>query len=66
MVMFSTIPYAEVQARAVRQADILAELTSGATSLGAVDHDHAASLVGELDPLPALDPMARPEALSVT
>jgi kynurenine 3-monooxygenase len=65
MVMFSTMPYADVQARAACQAGILAELTSDTTSLESVDHDRAASLIAELDPLPELDPMARPDALSV-
>lgn len=66
MVMFSTMPYAEVRARAARQAGVLAELTRDATSLAAVDYDLAASLIAELEPLPDLDPMARPDALSVT
>ena len=66
MVMFSTMPYSEVQARAARQAGILAELTRDATSLAEVDYDLAASLIAELEPLPDLDPMARPDALSVT
>jgi kynurenine 3-monooxygenase len=65
MVMFSTMPYADVQTRAARQADILAELTGEAATLTAVDYDLAASLIAELEPLPDLDPMARPDALSV-
>ena len=65
MVMFSTMPYAEAAARAARQAEILAELTAGRESLADVDMERAAQLVAELDPLPALDPLARPDALSV-
>ena len=65
MVMFSTMPYAEAAARAARQGEILAELTSGRASLADVDMDRASELVAELDPLPELDPLARPDALSV-
>ena len=65
MVMFSTMPYAEAAARAARQAEILAELTAGRESLADVDMERAAQLVAELDPLPELDPLARPDALSV-
>ena len=65
MVMFSTMPYAEAAARAVRQADILVELTAGRASLADVDMDRAAELVTRLDPLPEPDPLARPDALSV-
>ena len=66
MVMFSTMPYAEAQRRAMRQADILAELTAGCGNVSDVDFERAASLVATLDPLPPLDPAARPDALSVT
>ena len=65
MVMFSTMPYAEAAARAARQAEVLAELTAGAASLADVDMDRAARLVAELDPLPEVDRLARPDALSV-
>ena len=65
MVMFSTMPYAEAAARAARQAEILGALTAGRVSLADVDMDAAAELVAGLDPLPELDPLARPDALSV-
>ena len=65
MVMFSTMPYSEAAARAVRQAEILVEVTDGLASLADVDMNRAAALVAELDPLPELDPLARPDALSV-
>ena len=65
MVMFSTMPYAEAATRAARQAEILGELTAGRASLAEVDMDRAARLVAELQPLPELDPLARPDALSV-
>jgi kynurenine 3-monooxygenase len=65
MVMFSTMPYAEAKRRAERQADVLGRLIAGAEHLGDVDFDEAARLVSDLDPLPALDPLARPDALSV-
>ncbi len=52
MVMFSTIPYAEVQARAIAQAHILDALTEGVTSVDGVDFERAALLVTELNPLP--------------
>ena len=65
MVMFSTMPYAEAAARAARQGEILGELTAGRASLAEVDMDTAAELVTGLEPLPELDPLARPDALSV-
>lgn len=49
MVMFHTIPYAEVQRRARRQAEILAELTDGVTDLDEVDYDRAGALVAAYD-----------------
>ncbi len=60
MVMFSTMPYAEAKERAERQAALLADIVSG-------DHDDVAidSLVQALPPLPELDPLADPDALSV-
>jgi len=58
MVMFSTMSYAEAKARAERQA----ELIGRALADPALDVD---ALVAELPPLPALDPLADPEALSV-
>lgn len=66
MVMFSSMPYSEAQHRASAQAGILAALTHDITSLAQVDFERAAALVGELQPLPDLDPLARPDALSVT
>ena len=65
MVMFSTMPYAQAAARATRQAEILVELTTRRASLADVDMHRAAQLVAELDPLPEVDPLARPDALSV-
>ena len=65
MVMFSTMPYTEAASRAARQAEILVELTAGRASLADVDMDRAAELVAELHRLPELDPLARPDALSV-
>ncbi len=59
MVMFSTMPYEEAQARAARQAEIIAESLADAS----VDVD---ALVTELDPLPELDPLADPGALSIS
>jgi kynurenine 3-monooxygenase len=66
MVMFSTMPYAEARDRARRQAQILTELTQGVSSISDVDFDRAVVLVAALDPLPGLDPLARPDALSVS
>ena len=65
MVMFSTMPYAEAAARAARQGEILGELVAGRASLCEVDMHRAAELVAELEPLPELDPLARPEVLSL-
>jgi kynurenine 3-monooxygenase len=59
MVMFSTMPYAEAKARATRQAEIIA----AAFADPSVDVD---ALVTALPPLPDLDPLADPEALSVS
>lgn len=59
MVMFSTMPYAEAQRRAARQAEIIG------AALADPDLD-VDSLVRGLAPLPALDPLADPEALSVS
>ena len=59
MVMFSTMPYAEAQARAARQAEIIA----AALVDPELDVD---ALVQDLPLLPALDPLADPEALSVS
>ena len=58
MVMFSTMPYAEAQARAARQSEIIASAV--ADPLLDVD-----ALVAALDPLPDLDPLADPAALSI-
>lgn len=58
MVMFSTMPYAEAKARAVWQAEIIASASADPS----VDVD---ALVAALPPLPDLDPLADPDALSV-
>lgn len=57
MVMFSTMPYAEAKGRAERQAEIIASAIADPS----VDVD---ALVEELPPLPDLDPLADPDALS--
>ena len=59
MVMFSTMPYAEALARAERQAEII----TAALADPAIDVD---ALVTALPPLPHLDPLADPEALSIS
>jgi len=59
MVMFSTMPYAEALQRAVRQKEIIVDALTDPD----LDVD---ALVRELPPLPALDPLADPEALSVS
>lgn len=59
MVMFSTMPYAEAHRRAARQSEIIGD----ALADPGVDID---SLVRGLPPLPPLDALADPEALSVT
>ena len=59
MVMFSTMPYAEAKARAARQADIIA----AAIADPSLDVD---ALVTELPPLPDPDPLADPDALSIS
>ncbi len=59
MVMFATMPYAEAQARALRQAEIIAEAIADPS----VDVD---ARVTALPPLPALDPLADPDALSIS
>lgn len=58
MVMFSTMPYAEARRRAARQAEIIAAAIADPT----IDVD---ALVSALPPLPALDPLADPAALSI-
>jgi kynurenine 3-monooxygenase len=58
MVMFSTMPYREAEDRARHQGEIMAKALADPS----VDVD---ALVTALDPLPALDPLARPDALSV-
>ncbi len=65
MVMFSTMPYAEAATRAARQDKIMTELTAGCTAVADVDMDRAAELVANLEPLPQIDPLARPAALSL-
>ncbi len=59
MVMFSTMPYEEAQSRAARQAEIIAAAIADPT----LDVD---ALVTALDPLPDLDPLADPGALSIS
>ncbi len=66
MVMFATMPYSMARTRANTQAELLATLTNGKTSIGEVDFQAAAALVSKLDPLPGLDPLARPEGLSIS
>lgn len=59
MVMFSTMPYAEAQARAQRQAELIkAALADETTDIDALVH--------ALPPLPDLDPLADPDALSIS
>ena len=52
MVMFTTMPYAQVQARAAQQQDLFSELTAGVTTLGEVDLDLADRRIAALGPLP--------------
>ncbi len=59
MVMFSTMPYAEARERAERQAQII----GAAIADPSVDID---TMVAALPPLPELDPLADPEALSTS
>jgi kynurenine 3-monooxygenase len=59
MVMFSTMPYVEAEARATRQSEIMAMAMADPF----VDVD---ALVADLPRLPALDPLADPEALSIS
>ncbi len=59
MVMFSTMPYAEAQARAEAQGAIIAAALADPD----VDVD---ALVRSLPELPANDPLADPEALSIS
>ena len=59
MVMFSTMPYSEAQTRAARLADII----TSAIADPALDVD---ALVDALPPLPSLDPLADPKALSTS
>ena len=59
MVMFTTMPYAEALDRATRQAAVI----SAAMRDPEIDID---ALVAALPQLPALDPLADPNALSVS
>ena len=59
MVMFSTMPYAEARDRAAAQHEILCRGVADPT----LDVD---ALVADLPPLPELDPLARPDVLSLT
>ena len=64
MVMFSTMPYSEARDRAAAQAEIMSlALAAEATGETAVDLD---ALVTALAPLPDLDPLADPKALSTS
>ena len=49
MVMFNTIPYAEVQRRAALQGEVLEQLTGGLTDIDEVDWAAAEKMVAELD-----------------
>ncbi|MEM9650465.1 MAG: NAD(P)/FAD-dependent oxidoreductase [Actinomycetota bacterium] len=60
MVMFSTMPYAEAKARSVRQAELLTDLLARD-----VAPENAGLEVLALAPLPDLDPLADPKALSI-
>jgi len=53
MVMFTTMPYHEVQQRAAEQQRILTELVAGVDSVDQIDFDRARKLLGALGPLPA-------------
>jgi len=53
MVMFSTIPYAEVVSRAQQQDAILNELVAGCETVDEVDLSRADELVDTLEPIPA-------------
>jgi kynurenine 3-monooxygenase len=59
MVMFSTIPYAEVVTRARQQDAILDELVAGCETIDDVDLNRADDLVQKLDPIQpdALEPV---------
>lgn len=57
MVMFSTMPYTEAQDRAATQSDLIGRAIADPT----LDID---TLVAGLPPLPDLDPLADPKALS--
>ena len=59
MVMFSTMPYAEARARAATQSEVIASSIADSS----VDVD---DLVEKLPPLPELDPLADPAALSIS
>lgn len=52
MVMFTTMPYAQVQKRANQQAKIYADLVRGAKDLNAIDFDDAETQLAALGPLP--------------
>ena len=58
MVMFSTMPYSEARSRAAQQAEIITAALADPT----LDID---ALVQALPPLPPLDPLIDPNALSV-
>ncbi|MFV0260609.1 MAG: FAD-dependent oxidoreductase, partial [Acidimicrobiales bacterium] len=52
MVMFTTMPYAEVRARARRQADLYTDAVAGAERLDDIDLDRVGTAVEALGPLP--------------
>ncbi len=53
MVMFTTMPYHEVQQRAAEQQLILTKLVDGVDAVDQVDFERARQLLHELGPLPA-------------
>jgi kynurenine 3-monooxygenase len=55
MVMFTTMPYAEVQARTQRQQAVMSQLTAVADTLDDIDLDQAGRLLADLGPLPGWD-----------
>ncbi len=53
MVMFTTMPYHEVQERAAEQQRILSDLAADVESIDQIDFDRARELLAALGPLPA-------------
>ena len=62
MVMFTTIPYAEVVERARAQNQLLSALVEGCDTVDEVDLERADELITALDPLPPerMQPVALP------